>query len=158
MADELQFPLVNGRRHGFASILLKFKFNGQTAQLYCKSINYTRKRNRGLVRANHPDPIAKTIGENEYTGDCELFFAEFMVLKRMLGKGYGDKPFTAQVTYGETGFETVTDELLGCTLDSIEASMSQGSDPLVRKCDLAPLKVIFDGDDDLENPLTAPPS
>ena len=153
MAD-LQFPMVNGVRHGFSSIELKM--NGQIFKGF-KSINYSRTRSRTLVRGNHPDPIAKTRGENDYSGDCELYLAEWNLFMTLLGgDGYGDASFTVLVTYGEDGFDTVTDELTGCTMDSTEASNSQGPDPLTRKIDLKPLKIKFGGKDDLTTALTAP--
>lgn len=157
MADQLEYPYVNGFRHGFASIELKFQFDGRKVQLFCKSINYGRTRSRGLVQANHPDPIAKTRGENAYKGSVEMAFAEYRLLLDTLGAGYGDKIFTTLVTYGEDGFTTVTDELTGCTLDDDDASNAQGPDPLMRKLDLAPLKILMGGVDDLEFPLVAPP-
>ena len=157
MAD-LAFPLINGRRHGFSSISLKFKLgDGNNVPMYVRSINYSRTRNRGLVRANHPDPIAKTLGENEYSGDLEIYEAELRLLLSQIGPGYGDAIFDVQVSYGEDGFDIVTDELKGCTLDNIDMSNSQGPDPLVRKIDLKPLKVIMGGVDDLEIPLGPPP-
>ena len=159
MADitPISYPFINGFRHQFSSVELKFQISGgQKVIVFPKSINYSRKRNRGLVRANHPDPIAKTRGENEYSADCELYLAEWLLLKRSLGTGYGDVFFTMMVTYGENGFDTFTDQIQACTMDGVEASMSQGSDPLVRKFDLNPLKIIFDDDDDLEFPLAAP--
>lgn len=158
MADQLIYPLIRGFRHGFASITLKFQLEGgKTVQMFCKSINYSRTRGRGLVRGNHADPIAKTRGENEYSGSVEMALAEYRLLIAEIGPGYGDKIFTTLVTYGETGFETVTDELIGCTIDGDDASNSQGSDPLMRKIELAPLKILMGGVDDLEDPMISPP-
>ncbi len=157
MADALIYPLINGFRHGFSSITLKFKLVGGTdIQMFVKSINYGRTRSRGLMMGNHPDPIAKTRGENAYKGSVEMALAEYRLLVAQLGKGYGDIQFTTLVTYGETGFETVTDELLGCTIDDDDASNSQGTDPLVRKLDLSPLKIRMAGNDDLLVPLVSP--
>lgn len=153
----LQYPLIQGVRHGFSSIELVFQIDGgKKAQVFAKNINYSRKRTRGLVRGNHPDPIAKTRGENEYSADIELYFAEWLLLRRSLGPGYGDVAFSTIVTYGENGFDTVSDQILGCTMDSVEASQSQGSDPLTRKFDLNPLKIIFDDEEDLLIPLQPP--
>lgn len=158
MADALVYPLIRGVRHGFASITLVFALeSGKKVQMFCKSINYGRTRSRGLVRGNHPDPIAKTRGENEYKASVEIALAEYRLLVAEIGPGYGDKIFTTQVTYGENGFETVTDEILGCTIDDDDASNSQGPDPLMRKLDLAPLKILMAGVDDLEIPMISPP-
>lgn len=157
MADQLVYPLIRGRRHGFASITLKFALDGgKKIQMFCKSINYGRTRTRGIVRGNHPDPIAKTLGENEYKANVEIALAEYRLLVAELGPGYGDVQFDTLVTYGENGFETVTDEILGCTLDDDDASNSQGPDPLVRKLDLAPLKILMAGIDDLAIPMISP--
>lgn len=158
MADALVYPLIRGTRHGFSSITLIFALDdGKKIQMFCKSINYGRTRSRGMVRGNHPDPIAKTRGENEYKASVEIALAEYRLLVAEIGPGYGDKVFTTQVTYGESGFETVTDEILGCTIDDDDASNSQGPDPLMRKLDLAPLKILMGGVDDLEVPMVSPP-
>ncbi len=125
--------------------------------MFCKSINYGRTRSRGLVRGNHPDPIAKTRGENEYKCSVEMPLAEYRLLVAEIGPGYGDKVFTTQVTYGEDGFTTVTDEIIGCTIDDDDASNSQGPDPLMRKLDLAPLKILMGGVEDLDVPMVSPP-
>jgi hypothetical protein len=158
MADALIYPLIRGRRHGFASIKAKFAIadGGSTVEMYIKSVNYGRTRSRGMVRGNHPDPIAKTLGENEYKASVEIYLAEYRLLVSELGPGYGDRSFDLLVTYGETGFDTVTDEILGCNLDDDDASNSQGTDPLVRKIDLGPLKILMAGIDDLEVPMISP--
>jgi hypothetical protein len=158
MADQLVYPLVRGVRHCFSSITLVFALDGgKKIQMFCKSINYGRTRSRGLLRGNHPDPIAKTRGENEYKCSVEMALAEYRLLIAEIGPGYGDKIFSTQVTYGEDGFETVTDEILGCTIDDDDASNSQGPDPLIRKLDLAPLKILMGGNDDLLAPMISPP-
>ncbi len=155
MTSPIAMPLVNGVRHGFTSIELKLA--GQVFVGF-KSINYSRKRTRTMVRGNHPDPIAKTRGENEYTADCELYLAEWNLFQSLLGgDGYGDKQFTVRVTYGENGFDTITDEILGCTMDTTDASNGQGPDPTVRKVEMSPLKILFNGFEDLEFPLEPPP-
>lgn len=157
MADQLQYPLVRGVRHGFANLQLRFALDGgKKIGFYIKSINYGRTRSRGLVQGNHPDPIAKTIGENAYKASVEMALAEYRLLTKEMGPGYGDMFFDVLVTYGLDGFETVTDEIIGCTIDDDDASNSQGSDPLMRKLDLNPLKIKMAGVDDLLIPLISP--
>lgn len=158
MADALIYPLIRGKRHGFASITLKFAIadGGSTVEMFIKSINYGRTRSRGLLRGNHIDPIAKTRGENEYKASVEIALAEYRLLIAELGPGYGDRDFDVLVTYGENGFETVTDEIRGCNLDDDDASNSQGPDPLMRKLDLAPLKILMGGVDDCDFPMVSP--
>lgn len=158
MADALVYPLVRGFRHGFSSITLVFALDGgKKIQMFCKSINYGRTRSRGLYEGNHPDPIAKTRGTNAYKGSVEIALAEYRLLVAEIGPGYGDKQFDTLVTYGEDGFTTVTDSLLSCTLDDDDASNAQGPDPLMRKIELNPLKILMAGVDDLLIPMVPPP-
>jgi hypothetical protein len=153
--DQLAYPLVTGFRHGFASLSAEFKIPGGGTVTFrgFKSIDYNRTRDRGLVRGNHPDPIGKTRGENSYDADVEVYLAEYAALQRELGPGYGDILFNLLVHFVEGGFTGLQDELLGCTLDSTEASNAQGTDALTRKVKLNPLKIKFDGVDDVEVPL-----
>ncbi len=165
MGDVLEFPFLRGVRHGFSSIECQFQLGGGVAggaptgkkiRMFIKSANYDRTRSRGLVRGNHPDPVAKTRGENDYSCEVEIYLAELNQLLAEMGPGYGDKLFAIFFTYGENGFDTVTDEVLGCSIDATDCSNSQGPDPLLRKLDLKPLKVKLAGLDDLETPLVAP--
>lgn len=150
MTTPIAYPLINGVRHSFASIELKL--NNQIF-IGFKSINYTRTRSRTKVRGNSPDPLGKTIGENDYSTDAEMYLAEWNLFQSQLGAGYGDVFFQILVTYSANGFDTIQDVINGCTVDSTEASQSQGPDPLVRKFDFSPLKILFNGIDDLATPL-----
>jgi hypothetical protein len=162
MTTAIQYPLVNGVRHSFASIEAKI-----AGQIYLVTgVNYSRKRSRTMVRANHPDPVGKTQGSNEYSCDIELLLAEFNALQAALiaqanaanlNGGYGNLPFQIVVQYTENGLDTVTDTILGCTFDSTESSNAEGTDATKRKVELNPLKILFNGQDDLATPLQAPP-
>lgn len=149
----IPYPLINGFRHSGNSIEVDLggsRFRG------FKTIDYDRTRSRSTVWGNHPDPIGKTRGKNEYKASCELYLAEWHAWITSLGTGYGDKAFTVTVTYVEGGFDTITDILSGCTIDSVAGSHSSDStDPLIRKFDLNPLKIIFGsaGLDDVAIPL-----
>ena len=148
------FPLTDAARQSFPSIEAKFG----TQVFLIHAINYSRTRSRTLVRLNHPDPVGKTRGSNEYKADCEMLLSEFEQLRKAMGgAGYGDKFFDVIVTYSENGLDTVTDVLKGCTIDSTDASNAQGDDATMRKFELNPVKVLFGGDDDVSNPLQAPP-
>lgn len=150
MTTPIAYPLINGVRHSFASVELKL--NGQIF-IGFKSINYSRTRSRSLVRGNSPDPLGKTLGENEYSCDAEIYLAEWNLFQSLLGAGYGDVFFQVLATYSANGFDTIQDVINGCTVDSTEASQSQGPDALVRKFDMKPLKILFNGIDDLAQPL-----
>ncbi len=155
MTTPISYPLINGVRHSFASIELKLK---EQIFIGFKSVNYSRTRSRTKVRGNHPDPLGKTQGENDYSADIELYLAEWNLFQEQLGAGYGDVFFQVLVTYSANGFDTIQDVINGCTLDSTEASQQQGPDPLVRKFDLSPLKILFNGKDDVETPLVGVPT
>lgn len=162
MTTPLNYPMVNGYRYSWVSI--EVKVAGQI--FYATAVNYSRKRNRAVVRANHPDPIAKTRGSNEYAADIEMLLSEFNALQATLinvanqqglNGGYGDVFFQTIVMFGETSLDTITDTINGCTMDSTESSNAEGTDASKRKFEMSPLKILFGGQDDLAVPLVAPP-
>lgn len=161
MPTQLQYPLINGLRHSWASV--EARFAGKI--FYFPEINYGRTRDRPMVYGNHPDPLGKVRGKNAYTGDATMYLAEFNVFQALLAQqaaqsnvGYGDVPFDVYVSYNETGLDVITDHVLGCTLDSTEAAGAEGTDPLKRKFNLNPIKIKFNGIDDLGPlALVAPP-
>lgn len=149
--SSIAYPLVNGAAYSFASIELKI--NGQLFTAF-EDVNYGRKRTREKIRGNHPDPLAKTIGENEYHGDCTLEVAEWFMFLEQLGAGYGDIFFDFYVTYNSPILGVVQDTVIGCTIDEVSTSLKRGPGGLYKKVDLAPLKVLEDGFDDCAIPLT----
>lgn len=172
----LAYPLINGVRHSFSSIEAQFVQaaavggQGQSGSSAgpamalnfrgFKAINYSRTRGRTVLHGNHPDPLGKTRGKNEYKADVEVLLAEFNALQaavQAIQAGYGDVFFQFVVTYSENGFDTITDTISGCTIDTTEASQSESADPLMRKCELGPLKIKFNGIDDVSNPLAPLP-
>ena len=52
---------------------------------------------------------------------------------------------------------TYTDVILNCTFDSTEADDSAGITALTREMEFNPTKILFNGIDDLADPLVAPP-
>jgi hypothetical protein len=162
LTTPIQYPFINGTRHSWASV--EVKVAGQI--FYVTSVNYSRKRNRTIVRENHPDPTGKTRGSNDYSADIEMLLSEFNALQTALiqqanqqglNGGYGDVFFQTIVSYSENGLDTVTDTINGCTMDSTEAGNAEGTDATKRKFDMSPLKILFAGQDDLATPLQAPP-
>ncbi len=158
----IPYPDATGARHSWASI--KAIIAGQTF-LGIKTCNYDRKRTRSVVMGTHPDPLGKTVGENAYTATIDLYLAEFNQLQAILvgiaadqGVGYGDVFFDLQIQYSANGFDTIQDDILGCTLDATTASQAQGPDSLVRGIELGPLKILWNGEDDYSPALQAPPT
>lgn len=155
----IQVPLINGVAYSFAHITLEIaglEFTGGF-----KAIKYSRKRNREMVRSNSPDPVAKTLGENEYQASAEVYLAWWysllQTIKNDLGSGYGDQSFTVNVSYNNNGFPPFQDVIQNCTFDSTEADNSQGTGALTRMIEFNPTKILFAGEDDLANPLVSGP-
>ena len=168
MTTPISYPLVNGVRHSFSSIEATAQVSsagGGTTSVNLnfrgyKAINYDRTRTRTMVHGNHPDPLGKTRGKNEYKGDVEILLAEFNALQAALQSvqaGYGDVFFNYVVTYSENVFDTLTDTLIGCTLDTTNVAQSESADPLMRKIELNPIKILINGLDDVSNPLAPLP-
>ena len=153
----MQYPTTTGPRPSFGHIELKIlgmPFAG------CKKVTYGRTRSREMMRGAHPDPLGKSLGENEYKASIELYWAEFQMFLQQLssqasaqGAGYGDLFFDVTVTTNANGFSVVTDTIIGCTLDTTESDNSQGTSNLTRSFELNPVKILFGGLDDVSAPL-----
>jgi hypothetical protein len=120
------------------------------------SIKYGRTRKRDMARSNSPDPVGKTLGDNEYQATVEVFFDWYMRLLLTLQNilpGYGDTPFTIFTSYVGVNLAPYTDTILNCTFDSTDVDNATGTKPLTRKIDLNPTKILFNGIDDLAAPL-----
>ena len=152
----IPYPMANGARASFVSIELKLK-----GQVFCgfTKIDYKRERERTDLYGNNVDPLGKTRGSNKFEGSCDLYLAEFIafIMSVLGGPGYGDVFFGVDVTYSENGSDLVHDQLIGCTLDSTEASQAQGNEGLKRGVNLHPLKILFNGIDDSAQPLQGVP-
>lgn len=154
----LQVPLTNGVIRSFGHVrmtLAGIDFTGGFAE-----VKRSRKRNRELVRSNSPDPIGKTLGENEYQASVILYYDWFMNLlqtvQKITGKGYGDTPFLLQVSYVGANLTPYTDQIINCTFDSTDATDTKGTGALTRAIELTPTKILFGGFEDLDDPLVAP--
>lgn len=150
-------PLTNGVVWSFGHVTLEIaglQFTGGF-----KSIKRSRKRSREMVMSNSPDPVGKTLGQNEYQCSAEVYLewwrALLQTVQQTLGAGYGDQPFTILVSYNANGFQPMQDVILNCTFDSTEADDGVGTQALTRTVEFNPTKILFDGIDDLADPLQA---
>ncbi len=167
MATPISYPLIDGYRKSFVSIECVFSAKGaQGAPSMSlnfrgfKNISMSRTRERGEARGNHPDPLGKTRGKNTYKASVEILIEEFNQLQAELAKisqAYGDVFFTFTRTYTENGTDTITDTAIGCTFDTTESDDTESADPSLRKIELNPLKVLFNGIDDT-TPLAPVPA
>lgn len=151
----IPYPLINGTRHSFTSTVLKI--DGQEFAGYRK-ITWSRKRERGMVYGNNPDPLGKTRGKNSYELKVTVLLAEWKAfITDHWGAGYGDQAFTTQVSYIENGFDSQDVQALGCTIDGSSSDNSEGTDASEIEIDFAPVKIIVNGVDDNATPLQGPP-
>lgn len=158
--SQIPYPLVNGFRQSFVSTSVRFakaSIAGSPGGIalslalrgYTK-IKYKWKRTREMPRGNHPDPLGKTRGENEYTCEAEYLMAEANAIVQTIAQiksGFGDLFFDLIVTHAEQGTDTVTDSIIGCTLDSLENDSAQGAAPTKRAFEFSPLKILWNGQD-----------
>jgi hypothetical protein len=149
----IPYPDSLGSRHSFVS--LKAVVAGLPI-LGLKKCSYSRIRTREILHGTHSDPIGKTQGENAYKASLDLYLAEYQQLKAALVQqatvlqcGYGDVFFTVVAQYSAPGFTLINDEIQSCTLDETNAEQTQGPAALIRGIELNPLKILFDGDDDV---------
>jgi hypothetical protein len=140
------YPLINGVRHDWSSIEFSVQLPSGAAITIVgiKSINYKAEKKGTLVYGTGPKPIGITRGVFTPDGDVEVYLDEFYNLTTALGSGFMDVPVTCKVSYSE-GDRTYTDTLVGARLASVEASQSQGADPLTRKLALTLLDVLYNG-------------
>lgn len=151
----LSYPFTDGSAFSFLSAELRM---GPFTFVGVKDVAYDRKRDRKKVWGTNADPLSKTRGKNDYNCSVELYLAEFNALLQEMGPGYGDTPFLTIVNFTENGFDTVTDVIVGCTIDTTK-SKNSGDEALTREFDLNPLKILFSGMDDqaIENALIGLP-
>lgn len=154
----LQVPLTNGFVRSFAHVRLEIaglEFTGGF-----KSIKRSRTRERELPYSNSPDPIGKTLGENKYQCSAVVYYDWYMnliqTIQNNFGAGYGDQMFNIFISYVGTNLNTYTDWVLGCTFDVAQADDQAGVAALTREIEFNPLKILFGGLEDLNDPLTAP--
>lgn len=150
MADP-QYPLINGTMHEWSSVTLKVKGKIYTR---VKSINYSEKLTPTKVYGTSADVIGRTRGMREVDADLELYLDEWRLLQADLGAGFYETPIEATVAYSEDNVSTVVDTLVGCRVQEVGASQSQGADALTRKVGLSVMKILWDGQDGVANPLT----
>ncbi len=154
----IQVPLINGVMYSFAHCQVEIagmKFRGGF-----KSIDYERTRKRDFPMSNSPDPVGKTIGENEYKASAEIYlawwYAMIQTVVAELGPGYGDRPFLVTAAYSAEGFDEFQDVIQNCTIDSTKVAQAAGTGALTRTVDFGPTKILFNSLDDLANPLAKP--
>jgi hypothetical protein len=147
----VQYPLVNGVYHAFASV--EIKWDG-TIYVGVKSVNYKQNLVPTKVRGAHAEPIGRTRGDLDADGDIELYLQQANQLLTAMGPGYMEKVIGVTVSYSENGLDTITDEIVSARIQEIDDSHSQGVDALTKKFTLNIMKVLYNGVEPLLNPLS----
>lgn len=146
MAD---FPLVNGNRFSWASIVLNA--NG-TEITGITEISYSHKLEPGTVRGAGPWKAGRTRGEYTAEGSLTLLRSDWDAFRDSLGDGFLEIDFTTSVSYSEVAEgPVVTDELVGCRIKGPEHSPSQGTDPTTVQLPLDILYILENGKLPLKN-------
>ncbi len=150
MAD-LQRPMINGHVPDWSSC--EFKFFGR---IYTgvKSVNYNDDFDATEVYGTHSESYGETRGPYKASGDAELYIDEFKRLVADLGPGWREVRGLLLASYRDGEQPVTTDRIIGVRLKGIDASQSQGSDPLVRKVTLSMRKILWNGVENLKKPLT----
>ncbi len=148
----IAYPLVNGVYHAFASIELKLKDG--TIYVGAKAINYKDSLTPVKVRGANAEPIGRTRGDYDADADIELYKQQGHQFLQGLGQGYKEISWDATVTYSENGLDTITDTIIGCRIQEVAMSNSQGTDATTIKFTLSVMKVLHDGLESLINPLS----
>lgn len=147
----MDYPLINGVRHSYASIELDVngkKFYGH------REISYSQDLEPGEVRGAHAQLLGRTRGDLKAEGSLTTYLGEWKKLLSALGNGYMEKSFDITVSYAEDGQPTVTDKLRGCRIKKVEESHSQGTDGLTVKIDLHIMWIEYDGKKPLNKMLS----
>jgi hypothetical protein len=154
-----QFPLINGMYFSWADVeaTTTIVASGQPFTFVgVKAINYKASLSKQKVRGTASVSIGLTKGKYEATGDVEFYLPQANLLISTLGPGWMQSPITFQVSYVSSGplgapgsglpQTVITDTIPPCFLTEMDASQSEGDEPLTRKFTLTiPGQILFNG-------------
>ncbi len=163
----IQYPLVNGFRPSYASIEVSFAIAGgigNAPNFAIQSIDYGITRERKKTRGTAVKPLGKTRGTVDFKAKFKMLLQEFNLFIAQLGQAdptgnnaYGDVYFQTTLQYSEQAAGLlVTDTIVGCTIDAVEQSTSEGADDIVVECELNPLDILRNGQSISSQTLGAP--
>jgi hypothetical protein len=130
------FPLINGVYYSYSNIELHIGSFGELQIAGVKAINYKDNLGRVKARGTAMQPLGLTQGRYEANGDVELYLDAFMLLISTLGPGWRQQPIQAVITYGPNpllAIPFITDVIPGFYAGEVDASQSEGEEPLSRK-------------------------
>lgn len=133
---------INGVTYDWHSIEVQAK---GVATPEIKEISYKEAGKRTKVFGTPRNAVGRTGGKSEPEGSITMFKAQWEKFKLELGNGFGLVEFDILVNYSEPGQDIVTDELIGCTIEDVEHSPSQGDDPIETKLTLSVMRMKHNG-------------
>jgi hypothetical protein len=141
-------PLIRGQEYDFSHIALAV---GTREFVGIKEINYNHKLEPGMSRGTQAQVMGRTRGQYECEGSLTLYRRFWPELRELLGEGFMEAEFTVTCSYSNGSDPIQTDTLASCRIKSVDASNSEGSDPLVVKLDLSIMYILENGVAPLSN-------
>lgn len=138
MANDLMYPIINGVRYSWSSIIVNI---GADQYLGCKSINFNEKVEPQKIHGTNQAMIGATAGQYDADGDCEFYQQEgdaivdslsALSLSNVKGKGWMNAPLTVQVQYFDDG-QPLRTKILTVRLTSRTQGGSEGGEALTSK-------------------------
>ena len=152
----LAYPMINGFEFSYASVEAIFVSNtGLLKVKAIKSATYSAPTEIQKLWGTHVQPIAQTVGKQDFEGEIEIYLSAAIGLQAFLGPGWSQVFFSLSCTFSSAGQPIVTDLIKGCRLTSPEGpSITSGStDGLTRKYKLNPMDIAYGGIAMIQNPL-----
>lgn len=146
-----EYPLINGRRHSFASVQLTL--NGKRFAGVA-SVSYSDSVEPGTVRGTSSQPLGFTRGDYSAEASVALYLEEAAEFEAELGNGIYDKVFDMTVVYADDGAPTIQDDVIGCRITSISNDNQSGTDGSQKEYELLPHYIRRDGRDPFERMLS----
>ena len=138
----MALSIVNGNAYAFCNIELSTPL--PIAGI--KSINYKDNLTRQMVRGTASVPIGLTRGKYEASGDIEFYLAAAQ-LAVFNSPGWRMLQTAMTVSYGPNDNGLMCVDIIPVAFyGELEASQSEGDEPLTRKCSLIiPNQILWDG-------------
>lgn len=110
-----------------------------------KDISYKESGKRTKVFGTPRNAVGRTGGKSEPEASMTMFKAQWEQFKAQLGNGFGLVEFNVLVNYSEENQPIVTDALIGCTVEEVDTSPSNGDDPVEVKLSLSVMRMKHNG-------------
>jgi hypothetical protein len=120
-------PFINGNRFDFASIEAVVGARTFTGIV---EISYSHPVERSKVYGTQRVPIGRTGGRVSFEASITMLKEDVQELLTALGPGYGNIPFVIVINYAEAGQPVITDKLIGCKINDVQDSHTEGTEAL----------------------------